>query len=58
MKREYQSIVEKYCPVVGHNVAVKFSGGVENGRCLSASDCERNGGCRNRRYQSTEKQQP
>lgn len=44
-------ITEKYCPVVGHNVAVEATQySYENkGRCLSAELCRKeHGGCTNK----------
>lgn len=46
-----KSVVEKYCPVVGHNVAVEVTscGYSElSSNCLHSHDCERErGGCTN-----------
>lgn len=48
--KRYKTVVERYCPVVGHNVAVEVShmSGKDNGSCLHSHNCERErGGCSN-----------
>lgn len=55
-----KSVIEKYCPVVGHNVAVEVTrcGYSEyNSNCLHGYDCERErGGCTNSIFSSAHSQ--
>ena len=49
MSNELKTIVEKYCPVVGRNVAVELSGA--SACCLNDHACrEEYGGCKNKLF--------
>ncbi|HEX2939392.1 MAG TPA: hypothetical protein VHO66_10840 [Ruminiclostridium sp.] len=51
-----KSVIEKYCPIVKHNVAVEVTrcGHTElSSRCLNKHNCEQeNGGCSNSLFNS------
>ncbi len=56
MGNELKAIVERYCPVVGRNVAVEVSGRDENACCLNMHNCsEERGGCENRIFNGGKK---
>jgi hypothetical protein len=56
MSTGFNAIVEKYCPVVGRNVAVEVSARSENACCLNAPACrEEHGGCTNTLFTGSNK---
>jgi hypothetical protein len=51
MSNELKTIVEKYCPVVGRNVAVELSGFKGSASCLNDHTCQKEyGGCKNKLF--------
>lgn len=58
MSNELKTIVEKYCPVVGRNVAVEFSGRMGSACCLHNHACrEERGGCKNSLFPGMQEKQ-
>lgn len=52
MGNELKTITEKYCHVVGRNVAVEFSGKKNSACCLNEHNCSKeHGGCQNKIFQ-------
>ncbi|HEX3027260.1 MAG TPA: hypothetical protein VHR42_08580 [Clostridia bacterium] len=49
--QEIKTVVERYCPVIGKNVAVEISRtGQSKPSCLNSHDCETSGGCKNKLF--------